>query len=325
MRWSACALGILVMLAPGVAHADAAAPTDYRTTVVAVSPRVAGLEVTIEGGDSFVRLTAPPGSEVVVYGYAGEPYLRISADDTIATNRLSAATYQNEQRFGVTEVPGFVDDTAAPEWDTVGSGRSWAWHDHRSHWMAPEPPIGLEPGDSLPVQAIPITVDGAPVVITVETTLVAAPSWWPSAFGVLIGLQLVLLGWWLGPATATLTTLVISLAALVTGGGQYLSLSAETGPRAMWWAMPAIALVAGVVAIATYGRSPLLERGLLALAGLQLAFWAFSRRAVFSRPVLPTDVAFWFDRATTGAAFAGGAVVALLAVRSLLVGPVSSN
>ena len=323
-RW-ALVMGLVVALTPSVAHADAAGPTDYRTTIVSVAPEIAGLEVSIEGGDSFVRLTAPADAEVIVYGYAGEPYLRFAPDGTIATNRLSAATYENEDRFGVSAVPPFVDFQAAPDWDTVGSGRTWAWHDHRSHWMAPEPPIGFEPGMSLPVQTIPITVDGRPVGINVETTLVAAPSWWPTAMGMLVGLQLVLLGWWLGPATATLTTLVVALAAAVTGAGQYLSLPAETDPLMTWWLMPTIALVAGIVAIATYGRSDLLARGLLALSGLQLAVWAYSRRAVFTRPVLPTDLAFWFDRAATGAALAGGTVIALLAIRSLLVAQVSRS
>lgn len=323
-RW-AIAVGLVVALTPSVAHADAAGPTDYRTTIVGIAPQVDGLEVSIEGGDSFVRLTAPSDAEVIVYGYAGEPYLRFAPDGTIATNRLSAATYENEDRFGVSEVPAFVDYQADPDWEQIGTGRTWAWHDHRSHWMAPEPPIGFEPGMSLPAQTIPITVDGQPVGITVETTLLAAPSWWPTAVGILVGLQLVLLGWWLGPATATLTTLLVALAAVVTGLGQYLSLPVETGPLIVWWLMPAIALVAGLASIATYGRSDLLTAGLLALSGLQLALWAFSRRAVFSRAVLPTDVAFWFDRATTGAALAGGAVVTILAVRSLLVGTVSRS
>jgi len=321
MRVFAVAVGLAVLLAPGVAHADAAAPTDYRTTVVSVAPEIDGLVVTIEGGDAFVRLTAPDDTEVIVYGYAGEPYLRFSRTGEIATNRFSSATYENEQRYGAVEVPGFVDYSAAPEWDNVASGRTWAWHDHRSHWMDDEPLIGLEPGESLPLQTIPITVDGRPVGITVETTLVASPSWWPAAIGILIGLQLVLLGWWVGPATATLTTIVVSLAAAVAGVGQFLSLPSETGPLHLWWIMPTIALLAGVAAIATYGRSELLIRGLLALSGLQLAVWAYSRRAVFTKPVLPTDVAFWFDRAATGAALAGGVAIALLAIRSMLTGP----
>lgn len=312
------AIGIAVVLAPGVAHADAAGPTDYRTTIVSVTPAVAGLAVSIEGGDSFIRLRAPAGSEVIVFGYAGEPYLRFAPDGTIAENRLSAATYENRDRFGSPAVPPLVDHTAAPEWDEVGTGGAWAWHDHRSHWMLPDPPIGLDPGESLPAAAIPITVDGRPVDIIVETTLIAGPSWWPTALGLLFGLQLALVGWWLGPATATSTTLVVSLAATITGAGQFLSLPSETGPLHLWWLMPTVALVSGLAAIAVYGRSELLLRALLALSGAQLFIWALMRRAVFTRPVLPTDVAFWFDRAATGSALAAGGVVCLLAIRSLL-------
>jgi hypothetical protein len=317
-RWAAAAVWLAVVLAPSVALADAAGPTDYRTTVVSVTPPIEGLNVSIEGGDSFIRLRAPAGSEVIVFGYAGEPYLRFAPDGTIAENRFSAATYENENRFGASEVPPFVDYTAEPQWDDVGTGGVWAWHDHRSHWMLPDPPIGLDPGDSLPQQSIPIAVDGRSVNIVVETTLIAAPSWWPTAFGVLLGLQLALLGWWLGPATATLTTLLVSLAALVTGAGQFLSLPRETGPVHLWWLMPAVALVSGLTAIGLSGRSALLVRGLLALSGAQLFIWALMRRDVLTRPILPTDVAFWFDRATTGGALAAGGIVCALAVRSLL-------
>jgi hypothetical protein len=255
---------------------------------------------------------------VIVFGYAGESYLRFAPDGTIAENRLSATTYENRNRFGSPEVPPFVDHTAAPEWHEIGSGGVWAWHDHRSHWMLPDPPIGLDPGESLPAAAIPITVDGRPVDIIVETTLIAAPSWWPTALGLLIGLQLALVGWWLGPATVTSITIVVSLAATVTGAGQFLSLPSETGPLHLWWLMPAVALVSGLAAVAVYGRSDLLVRGLLALSGAQLFVWALMRRAVFTHPVLPTDIAFWFDRAATGGALAAGGVVCLLAIRSLL-------
>ncbi len=326
-RWriAVIAAALAVVPAPGVAHADAAGPTDYRTDIVSVTPEIDGLVVSIEGGDSFVRLQAPAGTEVVVFGYAGEPYLRFSPDGTVFRNRLSAATYENENRFGGSEVPDFVDFAAAPVWDEIAEGGTWAWHDHRAHWMGAEPLIGLEPGASLPVQTIQISVDERPVLIAVETTLFPAPSWFPAAVGFLFGLVLTLFGWWLGPATATATTLVISLAALVTGAGQYLSLPAETGPLTWWWLMPAIALFAGIASIASYGRSDLLVAGLLAVSGAQLGTWAFMRRDVFTSPILPTDIAFWFDRAATGAALIGGGAIVFLVVQSLLSRPVTTS
>lgn len=312
-------VGLALSLFPaGTAFADAAQPTDYRSQIVSVTPMVPGLEVSIEGGDSFVRLRAPEGVEVVVLGYVNEPYLLIAADGTVSHNLLSAATYENQRRYGATEVPSFVDHTADPQWEQIADGATWAWHDHRAHWMDDEPPVGLEPGDSLPTQLIPVFVDGAPVSILVETTLIGPPSPAPALIGALLGLQLVVLGWWLGPATATLTTLVVSLGALVAGGGQFLSLPPETDPKWIWWVLPAAALVAGIAAIATYGRSRELVVSLLAISGLQLAVWAFVRRTTLTKPVLPTDLPYWFDRAATAAALTGGTVVALLAVWALL-------
>lgn len=313
---------LFVVLTPtGLAHADPAAPTDYRTEIVSVSPQIVGLEVSIEGGDSFVRLRAPDGAEVIVLGYANEPYLRIAEDGTVYQNILSAATYENENRYGGAEVPAFVDFRAPPEWEQIGGGGVWSWHDHRSHWMDDEPLIGLDPGESLPPQLIPITVDGRQVGILVETTLYDDPSPWPAVLGAFVGLQLVLLGWYVGPATATLTTLLVSLGALLAGGGQYLSLPPETDPRLVWWAMPAVAVICGVVAIATYGRSDWLVRVLLAVAGAQLLVWGFIRRDTLTKPILPTDIAFWFDRAATAAALVGGAAITALALWSLLAPP----
>lgn len=323
-RIAAIAAGaVMGAIVPAVAHADAAGPTDYRTTVVSIDPPLPGLEVSIEGGDAFVRLRAPDGVDVVVLGYAGEPYLRIAADGAVATNRLSAATYENEQRDGGADLPDIVDPRAEPEWVEIGTGGAWSWHDHRAHWMGAEPPVGLAPGESLPVQTIPVIVGGQPVVIAVETTLVPAPSWLPAAIGALVGLQLVALGWWLGPATATLSTMLLAIAALVAGGAQYLSLPDETGPHVVWWLLPAIAVASGIVSIATYGRSAILVSGLLALSGVQLLIWAELRRDGLTKPVLPTEIAFWFDRAVTAAALVAGAAIAFLAIRSLLRPPLA--
>ncbi|MGH9132695.1 MAG: hypothetical protein ACRDZZ_02065, partial [Ilumatobacteraceae bacterium] len=72
-----------VVLSPAPAAADAAGPTDYRSEVVAVEPSTPSIEVSIVGGDAFVLLRVDPGIEVVVEGYAGEPYLRFAADGAV--------------------------------------------------------------------------------------------------------------------------------------------------------------------------------------------------------------------------------------------------
>ena len=88
--------------------ADPAGPTDYRSEVVSVDPATADIEVEIIGGDSFVQLTAQPGTDVIVVGYRGEPYLWFRPDGTVAENRNAPTTYQNLSRYG-SEAPAGVD------------------------------------------------------------------------------------------------------------------------------------------------------------------------------------------------------------------------
>lgn len=322
-RWGAgaavAALGLLVM--PQAALADAAGPTDYRSEVVAITPATEAITVTIEGGDAFVRIVVDPGHEVIVNGYDDEPYLRISRDGTVEQNRRSMATYYNAERFGSDQIPDIVDNTADPEWQEIGQGGSWAWHDHRAHWMESKPPIGLEPGESLPSQTIPILVDGDRVEIDVQTTLQRSPSIWPVVFGAMIGLQLVLLGALAGPATMTLASLVLAASATIVGVAQFRSLPSETGPLLAWWLLPVIALACSIATILIYGRWALAQGALAALAGLQLVLWAFTRRSTLTRAVLPTDLAFWFDRMVTAAALAGGIALVIVALVAMFKPP----
>lgn len=324
---SGVGLAIAIAAAPGVALADAAGPTDYETEIVEVAPMHDALTVSIVGGDAFVRAAVAEGHELVVLGYAPdeEAYLRIGPDGVVEQNVRSFATYYNAERYGSDDIPETVDTRAAPEWERIGSGGSWSWHDHRAHWMGAEPPVGLEPGDSLPRQDIPVLVDGERVVIGVVTTLRADPSIWPAVLGVLVGLSVALLAMVAGPATATLGAGFLALLALVVGTAQFLSLPSSTGPLTTWWLLPAIAAACVVVTIAIYGRSYLLERALVALAGALLVVWAWQRRDGLTRAILPTDLAFWFDRLVTSASLVGGALIASMSVWAMFSPPPSRS
>ena len=94
----------------GVAHADAAGPTDYRSEIVSVEPSTPSIDLSIEGGDSFIAIEVEPGTEVTVLGYSGEPYLLIETDGTVSENVRSQATYYNQDRFGTTDIPDIVDN-----------------------------------------------------------------------------------------------------------------------------------------------------------------------------------------------------------------------
>ncbi|MEZ5248381.1 MAG: hypothetical protein R2713_03905 [Ilumatobacteraceae bacterium] len=139
-------LATLLTLAFGAspAAADPPRPTDYRSEVVSISPAIPGLEARIIGGDSFIELTTS-GQDVLVLGYDGEPYLRFDADGTVSENVRSPARWLNLDRYSETSVPAEADATAPPEWEQVGSGGRYAWHDHRTHWMLEIPRSGSGP------------------------------------------------------------------------------------------------------------------------------------------------------------------------------------
>lgn len=295
---------------PGTAFADAAGPTDFRTVVTAITPATATIAVSIEGGDSFVRLVVDRGASVTVLGYDDEPYLRIDADGTVSENRRSYAAYYNSSRFGTTSIPDSVDNTAEPEWVEVGDGGTWAWHDHRAHWMGVEAPVGMQPGDALPAEVIPLVVDGIRVEVEVVSTLVGGPSPVPPVAGAIAGALVTAMA--LVRRTRPLAaevTLLWSAVALAVGVVQFRSLPAETGPSLTWWLPAAIAVACAALAVAWRRGSVVSRLGAVLLAGAQLLLWTSVRRLTFVRPVLPTDAPFWLDRMASAAVAAGALTV----------------
>ena len=316
------ALVFAVAFIPSVALADAAGPTDYLTEITAVTPAsvLDVVELDIVGGDAFVRIRVEPGHEVVVRGYLPdeEPYLRIDAQGRVERNTRSYATYYNEDRYGTDDIPEVVDTTAPPNWEQIDSGGEYAWHDHRAHWMSEDPLLGLDPGDALPEQTIPIVVDGVEATISVVTTLQPEPSRLPAVAGALVGVALGLAGVVLGRATSTMVAVVLSAAALVVGTAQFLSLPASTGPATTWWLTPAVALVCSIGVIAVYRRSIWLETGLLAIAGLQLAVWGFQRREHASSAYVPTSLPTDLDRLISMAVPVGAVFVVVAGGRAVV-------
>lgn len=307
-------IGLLAALAPPtIVHADAAGPTDYTTEIVAVSPESAleSMSLRIVGGDAFVEATVVPGHELIVLGYRPdeEPYLRIGPDGGVERNTRSFATYYNEDRYGTDDIPDIVDTTAPPEWEAIADGGTWAWHDHRAHWMGEQPLIGLDPGDRLPPERIPMLLDGDPIFVDVVTTYHADPSPIPALIGVLLGVQIGLVGVWLGRATTVLMTIVVAGLGLIAGLAQFWSLPASTSPLITWWLLPAIALGCAIAVIATYGRSVWVETGLIAIAAVQLVVWAWQRRGHTDAAFVPTELPVTLDRVITTTVLTGGAVL----------------
>jgi hypothetical protein len=306
-------LGILLALSLGTpAFADPAGPTDYLSEIVGIEPPTPTIEAEIIGGDSFLQLEAAPGTEVVVVGYQGEPYLWFLPEGGVFENRNAPTTYTNESRYGGDEIPPTASADAEPDWEELSSGHRWAWHDHRIHWMQRSRPLGASSGDQILEAVVPIAVDGESVDIVVISTWQPAPSPAPMWLGGIAGVALTAGLWLLKVRSWRLLLLVVpSALALVVGIWQFVSLPSETAPRPIWWLLPAIATIcAAVAAVAGLRGSAFVARAAGVLVGVELLLWGWMRRDGLSAAIIPSDAPGWLDRFTVALAIVGGLGIA---------------
>jgi len=301
---------------PGVALADAAGPTDYRSEITQVStadgsPTPSGFNISIEGHDSFLLLVVERGVTAEVPGYEGEPYLKFDADGSVFENRLSFSTIYNRDRYGSVERPDYIDNLAEPEWILVDDDGSYAWHDHRIHYMNTRPPIGAKPGDVIIEMAVPIRVDGVPVEIDVASTLLESNS--PVAMIAVSALMALGGGLVLLRRTPTfLASIAVAsaLTALAAGIAWFLSVPGDTDPSLNWLLLPTTALIAAGLSIVAAQRSNLfLACGGAVIAALQLAIWLPDRLGSYEAALIPTALPQWLDRGMTATLV--GATIAL--------------
>lgn len=312
---------LIVLVTAPVASADPAGPTDYETSVVEIAPPVTGFEVNVIGGDAFIQLVAEPDVKVEVVGYGGEPYL-VFEDGLVMENDLAPTKYVNENRYAIAEIPEKASVSADPLWVEVSSNGTYSWHDHRTHWMNPQPPPGAEPGEQILEGVVPLVVDGVEVDVTVVSVLQPTPAIWPGVVGLAMGLGLGYLAWARGDGrTASLTIIGLALAALAVSLAAFVAVPTETAPSVVHWLVPLTSVALGLWAL----RSSHLVAMLLGLASLELLIWSIVRRDWMTAPILPTTLPFWVDRFVTGAVMAGALVVTVEMVRSVLRGQGASS
>jgi hypothetical protein len=304
---------VLVVLAAGPALADPAGPTNYRSVVTSVDPRPTGVTIEVVGGDAFLSIALLEGHTLEVPGYFGEPYLRIDTDGTVWLNRLSPARWINRDRYGLSGVPDFADAGAEPDWEQVGDGGTFAWHDHRVHWMSFDlpPTVVGDRAQSVFPWTIEITIDG--VVTEVSGELL----WFPSANPagpLLIGLIGILP---LGrhrrrrPEASALTAAGVGAVALFVAVSQYAATPAFDRALPIDPVFPAFAVVAAVGAL-WLGARPIRQWSVVAIAGLALVWWAVKVGATLTAPVLASALPTALERLGVGIAlWAGIGVIAV--------------
>jgi hypothetical protein len=149
--------------------APAAAEAHVRTGVVAVDYRAtvgaqpAAVSARVYLSDRAVRVRVRPGHEVVVLGYQGEPFLRLTSGGVeVNQSSLTAA--------GVGFATRPSSGGSAPVWRLRSKTPSVIWHDARVR--------GLPPGVARGRWTIPLVVDGLREGLSGELVRVARPAVW---------------------------------------------------------------------------------------------------------------------------------------------------
>jgi hypothetical protein len=242
---------------PALAHGGGSATSNYRTRVLAVDPEVAGLTVRLFDAQGTIELTYRGSATLVIIGYEGEPYLRLS-DRGVERNIHSPATYLNQDRYARVALPAAADAKLEPQWELVSTGATVSFHDHRTHWMSSVPPaeVQAEP-DRVTViferWMIPLTVDGSPAAITGDLAWIPPPSRLPWAgLGLLLAAvagAAFVLGQWQRVAIAVAGIGTVLLAIDTVG---YWQASNPNGAQRLWligWPVVAVGATLGLLVV----------------------------------------------------------------------------
>jgi hypothetical protein len=134
---AAAVAALLVGASAALAHQGS---PNFLSQVNTITPQIEGVDVRVLNRDDRLLLHNTSGETVVIEGYDGEPYARITADGEVMVNTDSKAYYINEERDGRVDVPADADSKGEPRWERISRSGRFEWHDHRMHWMAESDP-----------------------------------------------------------------------------------------------------------------------------------------------------------------------------------------
>lgn len=327
-----------LLAATAPALADAAGPTNYRSRITAVETadgEPVAVEAEVLGGDAFLVLRVPEGTAVEVPGYDDEPYLRFRADGSVEVNRRSPTHWLNEDRYGA-EVPDLAGASAEPVWRTVAADGTYAWHDHRIHWMSPSPPPRLDTAaaSAQPVfdWEVPLRVDGQSAVVRGELTWRSGPPpWVPAAIvgAALAAVAALVHAAGLSPAlVGAVVALFAGAAGLLMAAGQPPGGEGDVSVVVL----PALSLVVALLSLLRRaggrGAGAGAARGtraLAAAAAVPLLAWGLLQFGALTRPIVPEPLPTGALRAVVAAALAAGAVGLVELARAALPGPLDGE
>ena len=286
---------VLTIVAATASPAGAETPAgDTESFVTRVDPPSTAFTIRVLGGDETLRIDVTPGHEVVVLGYAGEPYLQIDPQGEVFENQRSPAVTANADRYNSAAPAADADPEADPVWTAVGTGGSHEWHDHRMHWMTESIPAPGEPGDLVFDWTVALAVDGAPVAVTGELRRGPASSPWPFVIVVAAALVAAVVAGRRRPvATVVATAGGVTIVAVGLTVAQRVALECWTCGRVVDLAPVAVATMASVAMVVV--RSEVRRVIAATTALVALTGWLLVHVSVLTEAVvvsaLPTVVA----------------------------------
>jgi hypothetical protein len=329
----AALLGLLAAATPASAHSvSGVGATNWQTVLTSVSPALPGLTLRVVENGSQLELVNH-GPEVLVYGYEGEPYLRVGPKG-VDINTRSPAAYLNCSRTGC-PVPANADASSPPVWQQISTGQAILWHDHRTHWMGKQPPpdVAANPGVRHVQATWTVTLARGSTPVSAHGYYVWVPG--PGAFPWLIVVLALALGavaaalsrsWrWLAALTAVVAAVDLAHAVVVawfwTGTTVFKVAELFDGSS---YQIPGWIL--GIAATRLLWRRQGLGRTLAVVVGASaVLFTGIFDAAVLDRPFAPFDGSIVVDRICVaiclgaGAGLVVGAVALLRADRSRVV------
>jgi hypothetical protein len=195
------ALAAVVVIAPpaGAHSLGGVEPSNYRTRVLAVRPAVPGLSLEVVDAGTRLRLVNTGRRDVVVLGYQLEPWLRVGPRGVFENTRSPTLRLAGPRRAD-SAPPAAPAPNAPASWRQVSSDQEVAWHDHRAHWEAEEPPAQVRRAPGRPQVVVPqwtvqLRTGGRLVEVVGDVRWVPGPSPLPwLAVALLLGLAVVAAG-----------------------------------------------------------------------------------------------------------------------------------
>jgi hypothetical protein len=193
----AVVVGTVLLAQPAGAHAASPDTNYYRAEITGITPAVAGVTARVDPVGEWIEVTNTGPAEVIILGYAREPYLRVTAAG-VQENELSSSAVLNRALFA--DLPTSTEGNSAPPvWKPVASKTTARWHDHRIHWMGQSrpPAVTKDPTRPHPVGTwtVHATADGKPFEVTGTLRWLGKPadglSWFQILTWVVLGLMVV--------------------------------------------------------------------------------------------------------------------------------------